>query len=452
MIGYVRELLYGAKGRNRYKHYKELLAIQSLPQEELLQRQFWLLSSLLAHAYNNVPFYKSRFDALDLRPDDIRSFEDFARLPVLSQEDMRQNLTGMISGVVLENMRYLNFSGATTGEPVRFSQDLRLRDSMEASWLLCLSFAGWKPSDMVVSIWGNPRDNSAPPVKTGLRSWLAGQLVVNAYRYGQDDFKAWLSAISGHRRVYLYGYASVIADLAEYMLENNKKVLTVQGVIGTAERLGDDRRALIGQAFGCRVYEQYGSREVPVVAMECDEGNMHLLTHSVHAEFLPPAEKPHDHAPESGGNASPRRLVLTSLTNRAMPLIRYEVGDYGMAEEGDCACGRGFPLIRMSAEHRSDSLLTPDGKRLNSAFLVRQVCGLEGVGAFQFRQKSHDDVRLHVVRGSRFHESTAKELFELQERFRREVCPGMRLTVQYVEELCQSENGEHRHVVREVEA
>ena len=451
MIAYIREILYGLKGRNRYKHYKELLAIQHLPQEELRQRQFWMLSSLLAHAYNTVPFYKKCFDALGLHPDDIRSFEDFAQLPVISRQDTQEHLKEMISGAVLENMRYLNFSGGTTGEPIRFYQDLRLRESMEANWLLCLSFAGWKPSDMIVSIWGNPRDSTSTAIKQGLRPWLAGQLVVNAYRYGQEEFKAWLSAIASYRRVYLYGYASVIADLAEYMLENNKRAPSVQAVLTTAERLHDFQRACISEAFECRVYDQYGSREVPAVSMECSEGNMHLFTHSAYAEFLPLTEASRAHVLESGGDESLNRIVLTSLTNRAMPLIRYEVGDYGMPKEGVCPCGRGFPLMRMNIGRLGGSLIALDGKRLYSSFFVRQMFGLEGITAFQFRQKSRENVQLNVVRGSRFHEETAKKLAELQERFKRELCPGMNLTIQYVEEVPRSPSGKHRHVIREVE-
>lgn len=454
MIGYVRELLYSMKGRNRYKHYKEFRTLQNLPQAELRQRQFWLLSSLIAYAYDTVPFYKNSFDQLGLHPNDIRSFADYTRLPVISRQDIQEHLTEMVSGKVLENMRYLNFSGGTTGEPIRFYQDLRLREAMESNWLLCLSFAGWKPSDMVISIWGNPRDANATHIKKGLRPWLAGQLVLNGYRYSKEEFKLWLAAIASYRKVYIYGYVSVIADLAEYMLENNKKAPTVQAVLTTAERLHDSQRETITKAFGCKVYNQYGSREVPGISMECAEGNMHLLTHSAYAEFLPLTEKTRTHVLEAGGGEDEGlcRIVLTNLTNRAMPLLRYEVGDYGMPQEGACACGRGFPLMRMGLGRLGGSLIAPDGKRLYSSFFIRQLHGIEGISAFQFRQKTCEDVRLHVVRNSRFTESTAHKLVELQNRFERELCVGMRLTIEYVEEVPRTAGGKHRYVICEVEA
>lgn len=454
MIGYVRELLYSMKGRHRYKLYKEFSTLQNLPQAELRQRQFWLLSSLVAYAYDTVPFYKNTFDRLGLHPKDIRSFADYTQLPVIKRQDIQEHLTEMVSGKVLENMRYLNFSGGTTGEPIRFYQDLRLREAMEANWLLCLSFAGWKPSDMVISIWGNPRDTNSTRVQKGLRPWLAGQLVLNAYQYSKEEFKLWLAAIASYRKVYIYGYATVIADLAEYMLENNKKAPTVQAVLTTAERLHTEQREIITKAFGCKVYDQYGSREVPGISMECSEGNMHLLTHSAYAEFLPLAEENRAHILEAGGDEDEGlcRIVLTSLTNHAMPLLRYEVGDYGAPQEGTCACGRGFPLMRMGLGRLGGSLVTPDGKRLYSTFFIRQLYGMDGISTFQFRQKTPEDVCLHVVRGPHFTENTANKLVELQNRFERELCVGLRLKIEYVEEVPRTAGGKHRHVVCEVEA
>ncbi len=452
MIGYLREALYQLRGHNRYAHFRESKALEKLPAEELRQRQFWLLSSLLRYAYTNVPYYRRCFENLRITPEDIRSFEEFAAFPVLTRQNIEDNLGELLSGSMLESMRYCNFSGGTTGRPVRFYQDLRLRETMESHWLLCLSFAGWKPSDMVVCIWGNPRDTGSTLIRGGLRPWLAGQLTLNAYRYGRGELEAWLGAIGRYRRVFLYGYASAIADLAGFLLDTGGKTPNVRGVVTTAETLDRNRRELIGRAFGCGVHDQYGSREVPGVASECSEGGMHLLTHSAYAEFLPLSPEEHgEHGlGEDGGGM--RRIVLTGLTNRAMPLIRYEIGDMGAPRDGICPCGRGFPLMRMSLGRLGTTLLAPDGRRMYSTFFVRQMYGVDGVSAFQFRQTARDLVRLYVVRGKRFSEISATKLQTLQETFPQTLCPGMRLELDYVDEVPRTQGGKHRHVICEVEA
>ncbi len=451
MIGYLREALYQMRGHNRYAHFRESKALEQLPAEELRQRQFWLLSSLLRYAYANVSYYRRCFEKLGITPEDIRSFEDFAAFPVLTRQDIEENLSELLSGSMLENMRYLNFSGGTTGRPVRFYQDMRLRETMESHWLHCLSFAGWTPSDMVVCVWGNPRDTASTQIPGGLRPWLAGQLTLNAYRYGKTEMQDWLGAIRRYRRVFLYGYTSALADLAEFMLDNDYSTPNVRGVITTAEILDQSRRVLIGQAFGCRVHDQYGSREVPGVASECSEGGMHLLTHSAYAEFLPLAAGDNGADSLDGEENSMRRIVLTGLTNRAMPLIRYEIGDIGAPREGVCPCGRGFPLMQMSLGRIGTTLRAPDGKRMYSTFFVRQMYGLEGISAFQFRQTALDKVELYVVRGKRFSEISANKLENLQENFAKTLCPGMHLDLRYVDEVPRTSGGKHRHVICEVE-
>ncbi len=458
MIGRLREYLYRMRGRNRYANFREVLLLQKLPTDELRQRQFWRLSSLLHHAYKTVPYYRRVFERMHITPDDIRSFADFEAFPLLSRQEIQENLTELLSSSILENMRYLNFSGGTMGEPIKFYQDLRLRESMEANWLLCLSFAGWTPSDMVVNIWGNPRDTGSGVVKKGLRTWLAGQLHLNAYKYNKSDLENWLAAIARYRRVFIYAYVSVITDLAEYVLETKRKVGNVQAVITTAERLHDQQRETIRAAFACRVHDQYGSREVPGVASECEQGNMHLLTHSAYTEFLPMNSAASEDNPELADAAVPgqedahplSRLVLTNLTNLAMPLIRYEVGDYGAPQEGSCPCGRGFPLMHMGIGRLGGSLVTPGGTRLYSTFFVRQMYGMDGVTSFQFRQKKPEEVYLYVVRGKRFSEITSRKLQELQARFAQEICPGMNLLVEYVDDLPRTVGGKHRHVICEV--
>ncbi len=452
MIGSIRECLYRLRGRNRYARFRETLELQRLPTDELRRRQFWQVSTLLRYAYDHVPYYRERFRELGATPEDIRSFEDFNSFPVLTRQGVQDNMSELLSSNVLENMRYVNFSGGTTGHPIRFYQDLRLRESMDSNWLLCLSFAGWTPSDMIVSVWGNPRDIGASAVPSGLRPWLAGNVLLNAYRYGKEDLRTWLKVIGRYRRVFLYGYVSVLADLAEFALDNDIRTTSVQGAVTTAERLHEQQRVLIGQAFACKVHDQYGSREVPAVAAECAHGGMHLLTHSAYAEFLP-VENGRMREPfyEEAEQDGLRRIVLTNLTNRAMPLIRYEVGDLGAPAEGSCDCGRGFPLMRMGVGRLGCTLRLPDGRRLYSTFFVRQLYGMDGISAFQFRQSALDSVTLFVVRGPRFSEVVADKLQKLQARFPRDLCPGMALDIRYVDEVPRTEAGKHRHVVCEVE-
>ena len=100
------------------------------------------------------------------------------------------------------------------------------------------------------------------------------------------------------------------------------------GVYSTAEVLHDDQRTLMERAFCGKVFNQYGCREVPNIAWECRHGNMHVFSDMVQLESVSDAE----------GD----RLLVTSLTDRVMPFIRYALGDSGRLVDGQCPADWGF--------------------------------------------------------------------------------------------------------------
>ena len=341
-----------------------------------------------------------------------------------------------------------------------------VKEAMDADWLFCLSFAGWRPSDMIVNVWGNPRDCASTELPGRLKPWLAGTVSLNAYRYGKKELEDWLRVIGRYRRVFLYGYAAVLTDLADYCLGLRDSEVaanaarSICGVLTSAGRLHPPQREAMEKAFACRVHDQYGSREVPGVATECECGNMHLLTHAAYAEFLPLADDP-DLLPEGMADGAhwdgeerslPYRIVLTGFSNRAMPIIRYAIGDYGAPMAGGCACGRGYPLMRMDIGRIGDTLLAPDGRRLYSSYFVRHVSGLKGVGSFQFRQTELDAIHLFVTPGSGFGDETRNNLDLLRKTFPETVCPGAQLHLHLVEHLPKTPSGKHRQEVCEVRA
>lgn len=444
MIGALRKTLYKLRGSTRFARFEQLTAMQYRTTEELQAEQLELLRGLLRHAHATVPFYRASFKKAGIAPDDIRSFDDFTAVPTVSRQDIESHGADMLSAAFPADRLIPNSSGGTTGKPVRFYQDKKVYTEMEANILLFLSFAGWTPDDMVVNIWGNPRDCLSARVPTGLKPWLAGSLLLNAYHYDTQTLDLWLKAIRRYRRVFLYGYASVIAALAERAMESGNPVMNVAGVITTAEKLYPSHRQAIANAFGCLVHDQYGSREAPGVACECEKGGMHLITHSAYAEFVP-LEPGQAHADDA-----PQRILLTPLSNQAMPLIRYEIGDFGRPSDGPCPCGRGYPLMNMDIGRIGSSLVLPDGSRLYSTMFVRQMYSIGGVEVFQFRQTSSRQVFLYVVRGREFNEGSAQKLDALQHEFPQKICPGVSLAVRYVDEVPRTEGGKHRQVVCEV--
>src|SRR5690606_22120872 len=99
------------------------------------------------------------------------------------------------------------------------------------------------------------------------------------------------------------------------------------------------KKAYISEHFGCRVVDEYGCTESGIIAFECPEGNRHIAGHNLYVEIIDPATGKVVPTGEHG------EVVITELHARAMPIIRYRVGDLARISTEKCRCGRATPVI-----------------------------------------------------------------------------------------------------------
>lgn len=128
---------------------------------------------------------------------------------------------------------------------------------------------------------------AAAGAKGSSKQAVAAEHTIAAYEYTEAQRHDWASAIRSYQPVLLQGYASILAELAKFVIENRVSMpRTLLGVFSTAEVLYGWQRELMEQAFGCKVFNQYGSREIPNIACECRHGNQHVFTDMVYLESL----------------------------------------------------------------------------------------------------------------------------------------------------------------------
>jgi len=161
----------------------------------------------------------------------------------------------------------------------------------------------------------------------------------------------------------------------------------LRGIETSAETLLPEVRRDLMTAFGCPVLDRYGCREAGVIAHECSAGGMHVNAEAVIAEV------------EEG------QVLVTTLNNLSMPLIRYRVED--LAETGDqcCSCGRGLPLLRQLRGRVSDIIRSPSGRLIHGEFFTHLFYGETGIRAFQVEQTSADHLEIRYVPAEGFDEA-----------------------------------------------
>jgi phenylacetate-CoA ligase len=319
-------------------------------------------------------------------------------------------------------------TGGSTGKPLSFYYDQHKHELMRAGMCRSYMWCGWRPGQKILNFWGARQDiQHRSSLSQKYQNYIAAEKTIAAYEYTEAQLDEWAQAIRSYQPALLQGYASILAELARYILAGNIEMPnTILGVYSTAELLYDWQRELM---------EQYGSREIPNIACECKHGNQHIFTDMVYLEsrFINDED----------------RLIVTSLTNRTMPFIRYDIGDAGKLREGECSCGSPFPMMEMGLCRNNDLIKTRSGKSIHPSYFNRLLYGQTDIRQYQYLQSELDKITLNIVSPTRLGIETTNSL---KERLRREIDTNMVLEINYVDEIKRSISGKHRFVISELKA
>ena len=363
-------------------------------------------------ATDEVPYYAQLFREHGIDPSSIRCTDDLRRIPTLSKADLFVRKAALLAPR-FEGRRFRGSTSGSTGIAMEFFQD-----SEQYAWcdaVQCRGRAWWgvERGDPTVVLWSRPAANTR---LSSSAAWAKNRLR-NAVQF--DTFKELdtreidriLHAIERHRPTCIYGYGSSLGRLALELDQRGLRLATNQRprmVEYTADHMFAEERAAAEHVFGVPVASAYGSSECGGVAQQCREGRLHISVDHVVVEILR----------EDGSAADPGEpgeIVLTQLHNRAMPLIRFRVGDIGSTSGAPCPCGHPFPTMELGVGKTVD-LITTSSKRNVSAHLLDYVnlhlmkLGVRGVRQFLVEQTALDAFVLTVVKDTVF-DPRSVELF-----------------------------------------
>jgi phenylacetate-CoA ligase len=344
---------------------------QYLPVDALRALQLHLLQRLLHHAFRRCLFYRERMDAVGLRPEDVRTLEDVARLPALEKKDIQEQRDRLVAQGWPAADLIPNQTGGSTGRPLSFFLSRERKCSRAAATLRHNRWAGWDVGDRVALLWGAPRDAAQGWRARLRRRLLERQLFLDVAHVTEAKLADFHRALWRFRPRVLLAYAQAAVLFARYLRSRGLEAYRPRALVTSAEVLEPAQRVLLEEVFGCRVFNRYGCREVSVIASECEaHDGLHTMAEGLYVEIAP------------GG-----AILVTDLLNEAMPLIRYRVGDVGSWQAGACACGRALPRLREVAGRVTDFLVGSDGRLVSGVFLATYVvAGRPALGQVQILQ------------------------------------------------------------------
>ncbi len=369
--------------------------IETMPEKKMKELQLERLKWSVRHAYDNVPFYKKKFDEAGFHPDQLKSLDDMRRIPFLTKQDMRDHYPYGLFAVPLSKVVRVHASSGTTGNAtvVGYTKnDIEVFSEVVAR---SLASYGVTEKDIIQVAYGY-----------GL---FTGGLGLH---YGSEKLGALTVPISGGntpRQLMLIkdfgttvvactpSYALNIADYIEKNMPDFKIEETRLriGVFG-AEPWTEAMRQEIEKRLKIDAYDIYGLSEVigPGVSCECSEkSGLHVFEDHFYVEIIDPETGEVLPEGEKG------EIVYTSLTKEAFPGIRYRSRDITRLYHDNCKCGR--TLIKMEkVTGRSDDMLIIRGVNVFPSQVEAVLMEVPGIEPhYQIivdRKGSMDDIEVMV--------------------------------------------------------
>lgn len=352
--------LAGAYARGASGLLPQVLGNPWLPHKALLRLVERRRARILSHAFENVPHYREKFRAAGLGARQLADPKAFAEVPFLEKRHVKDETEQLIWPEVDRAHLLERKSSGSTGSPVRVYFDPVAELPRRVQELRFLTAHGFRP-------WHTQMILDAP-AHLAPKPFLPQRLSV----WRREPYPWWLTPkeaiaeINQKQPDLFHGVLAGIRMLALAIEAEGGLAYRPFRVVTKGELLDPNTRWFIENAFGAKIIDFYATEETGIIAWECPTGSgYHIDLDFNFVEVVRP-----DGTPAEPGEVG--EVVLTNLYQRAMPIIRYRVGDLAALSPEPCACGRGLPLLRQLRGRKLDFLITPGGA-LHDPFRVMAV-------------------------------------------------------------------------------
>lgn len=410
--------------------------------EVLLQRQLEQVSRLFYHAHRSIPFYKERLNKAGYRPGEDVSLDMYRGIPLLRRAEIQEMGEALVSksppkdhGRLIEHT-----TSGSTGRPIR-------------AWWTELTQFFWHAMTLRDHLW-HEHDFSGKlaVIRSKIRAGASqgwGPSTDVAFKTGKavgldikTDIKSQLHWLRDQAPTYLLSHPSNIHALAKLSLAEGIAIPSLKEVRTFGETVTPELRQACRNAWGAGVVDAYSSEEIGYMAMQCPKHeHYHILSEAVLLEVLNEDDKPCE--PGEIG-----RVVVTTLHNFAMPLIRYEILDF--AEVGEpCSCGRGLPVLKRIVGRQRNLVTLPDGSSHWPSFPTSMWMDIGPIRQIQLVQKQLDHIEARLVCQQSLTTQQEHQLIDvLQDR----LGYPFHITLAYLDEIPRKANAKFEDFISELAA
>ncbi|MFC2157515.1 phenylacetate--CoA ligase family protein [Acidobacteriota bacterium] len=402
---------------------------------EMEEYQMARVRRILHHAGRDIPYYREAFKKRNIEPETFSSLSDLSRLPRLNKRILQNKNSSLIARNASRFQPKKERTSGTSGAPCPFLSDRYSRALEFVFYWRHWSWAGYKLGQRFAELNSHYFVKSAERVDQFFSPpGITGRMLLNSLKLSPDSVNSYLDAIRKFRPKYLKGVASALYFFAYWMEVCDVRDVSFQAVFSTGEKLTEGYRSLIERVFHCKVMDTYGHMERTAAVSQCPVGGYHINSDygilEIDRTDLPP-----------DGDLRFGRVLGTSLYNKAMPLIRYEVDDLIEIFEPpvpECKCGRKLPLIKSIYGRHEDYIVTPEDRIITSIYIASNI--VKGYSFAQYIQNSKDRLLVNLIKDSEFVAADEERFLAVLRNF---VGPHMKVDIRYItpREIFREESG-----------
>lgn len=323
------------------------------------------LIPLLKYAEDNNSFYKEWFynnDVTFLLNDEMW-YENYKRLPVLNKSEIMKNYDKIISNDYnVEQLERQQTSGST-GEPLWiYKTESEINRQSSYIWKYRMNIANILPTDKFVRSYISKRkeNNRHTSVLKEKNSIALNMLCIT-----DEDLKNYYESIVDYKPKWLFLSPSFLYLITNYIENNKLTIPQVEYIELTGEYVPETLKKYFYALWNCKISIHYGCREVYAIATECRCNRLHIISENVFVDI----ENKDEYEDDFG------EVVITSLNSKAMPLIKYSIGDIGRINNIECECGCKSPYIELIGGRKSE-YIEINGKKVHSSlfhFVIKKI-------------------------------------------------------------------------------
>ncbi|EIM05713.1 Coenzyme F390 synthetase-like protein [Planococcus antarcticus DSM 14505] len=423
-------------GKEYYLHRKFLEEFDNWTLAQKMKFQNKQLINFIKYAYDNSPFYKKIYSNIDI--DNIKTIEDFKRLPVVDKEMIRENINEVITIPKSDGIE--EHTGGTTGKSLVVLGTVE--DSMKRMAMLdhFKARVGFENNKMKRATFNGK--HIVPPSQKGKAFWrynrATKQMIYSSFHLTEENMKYYINSLNKFKPAAIDGFFMSMCDIANYIERHNLQLDFVPiAIFPTSETLTKSGRQLLERVFKCKVYDQYASSEGAPFVTECKYQKLHIELSTGVFEHI-----------EEGN----QEILVTSFSTHGTPLIRYKIGD---AMDFDtlsqtCKCGVESPIVKSIQGRKLDFLYTADGAKINGGNVANLFKNIpNALVRAQTIQDKKDEIKIFLEVDKNLYKNEYDVL--LKNEFLHKFGTNTNIIIEHVDNIPREKSGKFRLIKNNVE-